>query len=76
MKLTLVFESKVKTCPSIFQAEENHPAEAIQRDLVLVHVGAVVTLGADDIYYSRPGPPAPSSTHTLADKCKLQVVSC
>ena len=65
MKWTLVWRRWVKTCPSIFQAEENHPAEAIQRDLVLVHVGAVVTLGADDIYYSRPGPPVPSSAaHT------------
>ena len=76
MKWTLVWRRWVKTCPSIFQAEENHPAEAVQRDLVLVHVGAVVTLGADDIYYCRPGPPTPSSTHTLADSCKLQVVSC
>ena len=56
----------VKTCPSIFQAEENLPAELVQRDLVLALVVAVVTLGsADDIYYSRPGPPVPSSAaHT------------
>ena len=64
MKLTLVFECKVKTCPSIFQVEENRPAEPVQRDLVLGHVVAVVTLSADDIYYCRPGPPARPGQHT------------
>ena len=70
MKWTLVWRRWVKTCPSIFQAEENLPAEAIQRDLVLVHVGAVVTLGsADDIcseqqQHTTAGPARPASTHT------------
>ena len=64
MKLTLVFECKVKTCPSIFQVEENRPAGPFQRDLVHAHVVAVVTLGADDIYNCRPGPPARSGQHT------------
>ena len=70
MKLTLVFECKVKTCPSIFLVEEKPPAEPVQRDLVLALVVAVVTLGsADDIcseqqQHTTAGPARPASTHT------------
>ena len=65
MKWTLVKRRRVKSGDSIFQVEENRPAEDIQRDLVLGHVVAVVTLSADDIYNCRPGPPArPGQQHT------------
>ena len=70
MKLTLVFESKVKTCPSIFQVEDNQPAERIQRDLVLGHVVAVVALSADDICSDQqrttPGPARPAGLGSAA----------
>ena len=78
MKWTLVKRRRVKSGDSIFQVEENRPAEAIQRDLVLGHVVAVVALSADDIcseqqQHTTAGPARPASTHThtLADSCKL-----
>ena len=69
MNLTLVFEYRVKTCPSIFQVEENRPAGPIQRDLVLGHVVAVVTLSADDIRSEQqttagPAQPRQQAAHT------------
>ena len=70
MKWTLVKRRRVKSGASIFQVEENRAAEAIQRDLVLGHVVAVVTRGsADDIcseqqQHTTAGPARPASTHT------------
>ena len=76
MNLTLVFEYRVKTCPSIFQVEENRPAGPFQRDLVHAHVVAVVTLSADDIRSEQlttagPARPRQQAAHTPADSCKL-----
>ena len=70
MKWTLVKRRRVKSGDSIFQVEENRPAEAIQRDLVLGHVVAVVTLSADDICSDQqrttPGPARPAGLGSAA----------